>query len=133
MQCPRCYGNIPDGSTISPCCGRPVATNPPTGGIVQFYSEIASIDLDEREERIVQTIMDIDARVDRLTQEQVDLLALAVSDIRSEAEKDTTATVRRFHRLRTEIKARFLAHGRWIAGAYALGAVDLGLTLWRLI
>lgn len=48
MNCPRCDNVVPDGTTVSPCCGRPMATEPVRGGHVSYDSHIVNADWDKR-------------------------------------------------------------------------------------
>jgi hypothetical protein len=37
MKCPRCYRNVPEGTTVTPCCGVWVYTNGPADPGHVFY------------------------------------------------------------------------------------------------
>lgn len=49
MTCPRCYRNIPEGSTISPCCGIWLYTNGPADPGHVFYDyKTVDFEVDEK-------------------------------------------------------------------------------------
>ena len=39
MQCTRCYGQVPDGSAISPCCGVHLRTDAPGYPGTVYYDQ----------------------------------------------------------------------------------------------